>query len=104
MALNLILKDGSTVELSNYTIDDFIVHCDNRTSLNSVWDKMTTNNLKEVQISSDGNIIQSMEEITILGVQTVFNTDSTFTAHFYYRGECVEDPYAIAGKILLGEE
>lgn len=100
----LIIGNGTKITLESYTQDDFIVACTDRAAFCAIWELMTPENLEEVQIECDGEIILSMENITVAGAQAVINGDGTISGHFYYRGFYKESDYARAGRILLGEE
>ena len=103
--LSLILNDGTEIELADMTqTDDLIVKCQNKAALMAIWEKMTPENLSRVVVRRDNEVIVVMENLMLLGVQSVINPDFTITAHFYYRGSTVESEYERAAKILLGEE
>ncbi len=106
MKLQLILKDRTVIDIAEagYT-KHFVVTCADADAFKEIWDKMTDENLSEVQIAEDGNTIHTIAGMTLNGTQTVSNSDGTLTGHLYMDGgEYVGDEYSDAGRILLGEE
>ena len=106
MSLQLVLSDGSAIDIveAGYT-KHFVVTCADADAFKEIWDKMTDENLSEVQITEDGNTVHTIAGMTLNGTQTVSNPDGTITGHFYMDGgEYVADEYSDAGRILLGEE
>lgn len=102
--LKLILNDETDVELADATSNDLVILCDDRSAFCNIWSRLTNDNLASVCITRDGAQIQAMNGLSLIGVQAVVNPDGSITGHFYYHGEYTEDEYAIAGRILLGEE
>lgn len=108
MQLNLILKDGTEVELmeAGYT-QHYVVACKDGKAFQRIWNKLTEENLSEIQITEDGNTAHTITGSKLEGTQTVTNPDGTITGHFYLSGgeyKQPEDEYSEAGKILLGKE
>lgn len=108
MQLKLILKDGTEVDIveAGYT-QHYVVTCADEAAFKGIWEKMTEDNLSEIQITEDGSTVHTITGSSLSGTQTVNNPDGTVTGHFYLTGgEYVQatDDYSEAGKILLGEE
>lgn len=108
MELKLVLKDGTEIELKDAGYaKHFVVVCEDNSAFQEIWNKLTKDNLSEVQITEDGNTVQIVTGLTLNGTQTITNPDGTVTGHFYLDGgEYVRlgDEYSEAAKILLGEE
>ncbi len=106
MSLQLVLNDGSAIDIVEAGMTKhFVVTCADVEAFVAIWDKMTDENLSEVQITEDGNTVHTIAGMTLGGTQTVANPDGTITGHFYMDGgEYVADEYSDAGRILLGEE
>lgn len=110
--LKLILNDNTEMELADGGfMSQFVILFNNRTAFNAAWGKMTAENLSNVEIQSDGQTVQRLQNIVLDGVQAVYNSDNTITGHFYFHGadpvgtKTQEDEeYIQAAKILLGEE
>ena len=110
--MKLVLRDGSEIELVNFTSNSFIVLCENQEEFNTLWSKMTAENLSRVHITNDSIVIVTLENLIFDGIQATYNTNRTITGYIYFHGqEYVPDEmseedreYAEAGKILLGEE
>lgn len=110
--MKLVLKDSSEIELVNFTSNSFIFLCGNQQEFNTIWSKMTPENLSRVHITNDGVTILTLENLTSDGVQATYNVNKTITGYFYFHGqEYVQDElseedreYAAVGRILLGEE
>lgn len=108
MELKLILKDGTEIELAEAGLSyHYVVTCTSNSAFQKLWNKMTDENLEKIQITQDGNTIQTIVGSTLNGTQTVTNTDGTITGHFYLSGgEYTQQDaqYSEAWRILLGEE
>ena len=104
--MQLILRDNSTIDLVDLNIiKHFTVLCNDRADFVTIWNKLTPENLSEVQVVDNGETILSVSNLTLIGTQTVENGDGSVTGHFYTDGgEFVNDIYAEAGRILLGRE
>lgn len=110
--LKLILNDNTEMELADGGfMSQFVILFNSRTAFNTAWSKMTAENLSNVEIQSDGQTVQRLQNIVLDGVQAVYNGDNTITGHFYFHGaEPVgaktqeDEEYIQAAKILLGEE
>lgn len=105
MQLQMVLKDGETIDLVEAGLTKhYVVKCDTEDDFVSLWKKMTPDNLSEVQITEDGAVTHTIEGMTLDGTQTVTNEDGSITGHFYMSGGAYKaDEYSEAGKILLGE-
>lgn len=105
MDLQMILADGTAISLIEASLTKhFLVLCDTEDDFVTLWEKMTPENLAEVQITEDGTVMQTIEGMTLEGTQTVINNNGTITGHFYMSGGTYKtDEYSEAGRILLGE-
>ena len=108
MELKLVLKDGTEIERAEAGLSQhYVVTCSSKTAFQRLWSAMTEENLAEIQITENGNTIQTIINSKLAGTQTVNNPDGTITGHFYLSGgEFTQQDaeYSEAGKILLGEE
>lgn len=109
MELKLILKDNTEIILADGNfIQKFTTICKNKQEINYLWNKMTSENLSDVKIILGENIIQTIKNIVIDGMQIAYNSDQTYTVHFYFYGAEFgneqQKEYIQAAKILLGEE
>jgi len=110
--MKLILKDGSDVEIVQYTSNSFVVACADKEEFDLIWDRMTTENLSRVDVKDGDATVVSLENIMFDGVQAIYNTDRTITGYIYFHGQEYVTPalseedmeYAEVGRILLGEE
>lgn len=107
MELKLILKDSTAIDLADagYNNGHYVVNCANDAAFRTLCEKLTEENLSEIQVTEDGEILQAYRNSKLKGTQTINNDDGTVTGHFYLNeGERVRDEYADAGRILLGKE
>lgn len=108
MELKLILNDGTEIELEEAGLSQhYVVTCSSESAFQNLWNKLTEENLTEIQITQGGNTVQTIIGSTLNGTQTINNPDGTITGHFYLSGgEYTQQDaeYSEAGKILLGEE
>lgn len=106
--LKMILKDGSEISLSEFTFPlHIVVVRDTKEEVLALWDKLTPDNLEEVNIQEDGETLFTFLHACVTGEQIVVNADDTLTGHYYLEGERQPGPdpeYVTAAKILLGEE
>ena len=107
MNLQLILKDGTAIDIAESGLSGHIVmRCADSEEFNSVWEKLTPEAVKEFTVVRDGEVVQSVVNGQLTGTQTVTNHDDTLTCHFYLKGDLVaqSDEYSEVGRILMGEE
>ena len=108
VALKLVLKDHTEIELAEAGLSQhYVVTCASEAAFQQIWSGMTDENLAEIQITENGNPIQTIIGSKLAGTQTVNNPDGTITGHFYLSGGVYQQQdaeYSEAGKILLGEE
>ena len=61
MALKLILNDGTEIELAEAGLSQhYVVICSSMAEFRQLWDSMTDENLAEIQITENGNTIQTI--------------------------------------------
>lgn len=109
--MNMKLKDGTTIPIvdGSYT-GAVVLICDTRQALMDTWAQLTPDNLTEVHITKDDDTpLHTLHGAVVDSMQAVSNPDGTLTAHFYLSETITGDiptdtEYALAGKILLGEE
>lgn len=109
--MNMKLKDGTTIPIvdGSYT-GAVILIVDDRQALMDTWAQLTPDNLTEVRITKDDDTpLHTLHGAVVDSVQAVTNPDGTLTVHFYLSETITGDvptdaEYALAGKILLGEE
>lgn len=110
--MKLILRDGSEIELANFTSNSFIFLCADEQEFYNIWNKMTPENLSRVKITDDSVAVLTLENLIFDSIQATYNINRTITGYIYFHGqEYVPDnmseqdrEYAEVGKILLGEE
>lgn len=109
--MKMKLKDGTTIPIvdGSYT-GAVVLICDTRQALMDTWTQLTPDNLQEVHITKDDDTpLHTLHGAVVDSVQVVTNPDGTLTVHFYLSKTITGDvptdaEYALAGKILLGEE
>lgn len=108
MSLKLVLNDGTEIDLAEAGLSQhYVVTCSSKTAFQRLWSAMTDENLAEIQITENGNPIQTIINSKLAGTQTINNPDGTITGHFYLSGGVYQQQdaeYSLAGRILLGEE
>ena len=107
MSLQMILKDNTAIDIVESGLSGHIVmQCADQEEFNDIWAQLVTLAAEEYTIEKNGETVQAVQNATLTGTQTVTNPDGTLTCHFYLDGEIVSesDEYAIAGRILMGEE
>ena len=109
MKLTLTLEDKTVIELTDATYTSkFSTVCQTKEEVFYLWNKMTQQNLSRVEIKLGEQTIQVITGLIIDGMQITYNSNKTYTVHFYYYGATyakdVEQEYVQAAKILLGEE
>ena len=107
MSLQMILKDNTAIDIVESGLSGHIVmQCADQAEFDAVWEQLDSEAAEEYTISKNGDTVQSVIGATLSGTQTVTNPDGTLTCHFYLEGDIVSesDEYAIAGRILMGEE
>lgn len=109
--MKMKLKNGTTIPIvdGSYT-GAVVLICDTRQALMDIWAQLTLDNLTEVHITKDDDTpLHTLHGAVVDSVQAVSNPDGTLTVHFYLSETITGDiptdaEYALAGKILLGEE
>lgn len=108
MSLKLVLNDGTEIDLAEAGLSQhYVVTCSSKTAFQRLWSAMTDENLAVIQITENGNPIQTIVNSKLAGTQTCNNPDGSITGHFYLTGgeyQQQDAEYSIAGRILLGEE
>lgn len=107
MSLQLILKDKTAIDIAESGLSGHIVmQCADQEEFTDIWQQIDSEAVEEYTIEKNGNVVQSVINAALTGTQTVTNPDGTLTCHFYLNGDIVSesDEYAIAGRILMGEE
>ena len=84
MKLELILKDGTSVDLieANYP-KHYVLECKNAAAFKRVWNKMTDENTSEIHIKEDDEEKAIVVGSRVCGTQTVTISDSLMYGHFY---------------------
>lgn len=107
MSLQMVLKDYTAIDIVESGLSGHIVmQCADQEEFTEVWEQLASEAAEEYTITKNGDTVQAVTGATLNGTQTVTNQDGTLTCHFYLDGEIVSesDEYAIAGRILMGEE
>lgn len=107
----VLLKDGTEIAVDEATIaPSFVVNTGSKEAVMEIWDKLTTENLSEIQLTKEDTVIGTFYDASVENVQILVNPDGTTTAHFYLIGGAAssavesDNEYVQAAKILLGEE
>lgn len=87
MKEKLILKDGSAIEIeSGSSIGSISVVSESKSAMVSVWDKLTDENLKEVQaMNSDGTVIGQYANLILDSETSIIQSDGTVLTSFHLR-------------------
>lgn len=109
--MNMILKDGTTIPIvdGSYT-EAVVLIAESQQAVFDTWAQLTPDNLTAVRITHDDDTpLHTLHRAVVDSMQTVPNSDGTYTVHFYMSETVTGDvptdaEYAQAGKILLGEE
>lgn len=85
----LVLKDGSEIGLeTGASLPDMKVLSDTKQDMVSVWDRLTENNLSEVQIKDgDGLIVATYQNLILDSETSTLNKDRTVLTSFKLRGK-----------------
>ena len=83
----LVLKDGSEIGLeTGASLPDMKVLSDTKQDMVSVWDRLTENNLSEVQIKDgDGLIVATYQNLILDSETSTLNKDRTVLTSFKLR-------------------
>ena len=82
----LILKDETRIQIQpGSSLSNIQVVLLTKDELISTWDKMTNENLKQVQIESNGNIIANYTNLVLVDVKSSEQQDSTIKSIFNLR-------------------
>lgn len=82
----LILKDETKIQIEpGSSLSNIQVVFLTKDELISTWDKMTNENLKQVQIESNGNIIANYTNLVLVDVKSSEQQDSTIKSIFNLR-------------------
>ena len=109
--MKMTLHNGTTIPIvdGSYT-GAVILIVEDRQALMDTWAQFTPDNLQEVRITKDDDTpLHTLHGAVVDSMQAVSNPDGTLTVHFYLSETLTGDiptdaEYALAGKILLGEE
>lgn len=105
--MKIILADGSVIECESVTLEPhFAIGCPDRAAFLSVWDRLTPENLDQIEIFNDSAFVAAFNACELVGTQTVNNYDGSMIGHFYLIGEPMAktDPdYQTAYTIMTGE-
>ena len=107
----MILKDGTSIPIvdGSYT-GAVVLIAESQQAVFDTWAQLTPDNLTEVRITHDDDTpLHTLHRAVVDSMQTVPNPDGTYTVHFYMSETMTGDvstdaEYALAGRILLGEE
>lgn len=108
--LKMALGDGSEVELVGFALPlSVTVNCASISEMAEVWERLQTDACtSKVEILRDGAVCGAYFDVKTEGAQILENGDGGLTVHFYMRdngGQAeLENEYAQAARILLGEE
>ena len=109
--MKMILKDGTQIPIidGSYT-GAVVLIADTQQAVMDTWAQLTPDALQTVRITKDDDTpLHTLHGAVVDSVQAVTNPDGTLTVHFYLSETITGDvptdaEYALAGKILLGEE
>lgn len=83
----LILKDGTEIELeAGASLSDMKVISSDKASMASTWDKLTTDNLKSVQVKNgDGLVVGNYENLVLDSETSKVQEDGSILTSFHIR-------------------
>ncbi len=83
----LILKDGTTIELeAGASLGAIQVLAIDRSAMLQIWDKLTDENLAEVQIKNDSGLtVGTYKNLVLVSETSVVSTDGTVTTTYSLR-------------------
>lgn len=109
--LKMALGDGSEVALAGFALPlSVIVKCASISEMAEVWERLHTDACtSRVEILREGAVCGTYFGVKSEGAQILEDGDGGLTVHFYMRdsggGQTeLENEYAQAARILLGEE
>ncbi len=109
--LKMVLGDGSEIEIVGFALPLSVsVNCAAMTEMVGIWERLHMDTcMSKIEIQRDGAVCGTYFGVGTDGVQVIKNGDGTLTAHFYMQdsgnGQIeMENEYAQAARILLGEE
>lgn len=92
MKLEMILKDGTSVELIEASYPKhYVLQCKNAAAFKKVWNKMTDENTSEIHIFENETEKAIVVGSKVCGTQTVNIPDGMY-GHFYLEGGDVYAP------------
>lgn len=107
----MALGDGSEVEIAGFALPlSVTVNCASISEMADVWERLHTDAcMSKVEILRDGAVCGTYYGVKPEGAQIVEDGVGGLTVHFYLRdsggGQAeLENEYAQAARILLGEE
>ena len=107
----VLLKDGAEIAVDEASIaPSFVVNTATKEDAVEIWNKLTIESMKEIQVKKDDVVVGTFYDATVEGVQFVVNSNGSTTAHFYLNAGVAssttesDNEYVQAAKILLGEE
>ena len=85
----LVLKDGSEIGLeTGASLSDMKVLSDTKPDMLSAWNKLTENNLSEMQIKDgDGLVVATYQNLVLDSETSILNKDGTVLTSFRLRGK-----------------
>ncbi len=109
--LKMVLGDGSGIEIVGFALPlSVTVNCESMAEMAEIWERLHMGtSMSKIEILRDSVVCGTYFDVKIDGVQVIKNGDDTLTAHFYMRDSGssqteMENEYAQAARILLGEE
>lgn len=106
--LKLALTSGTQIVIAEFSLPcHIVIACADKEDMQTIWGLLSDEELVDAAIYQGDNRILNISNASVVGTQTVSNTDGSLTAHFYLDGEvasAADSEYADAAKILLGEE
>lgn len=96
--IRVILADGSSFEIAEFSVPLHIVVNGTQEELIALWNTLTPDNLKSVSVTVDGVTALTNADVVLDGSQFVGGS-GTITGHFYMHGNLVSgDTTALEAK------
>lgn len=108
--LKVMLGDGSEIQIMGFALPlSVTVNCESMAEMAEIWERLHVDaSMSKIEILRNGAVCGTYLDVETDGVRVVKNGDGALTVHFYMHDSGkqmeIENEYAQAARILLGEE
>lgn len=109
--LKMVLGDGKEIKIAGFALPlSVTANCESMAEMSEIWEQLHMDvSMSRIEILRDGAVCGTYFDVKTDGAQVIKNGDDTLTVHFYMQdsgsGQTeLENEYAQAARILLGEE